>query len=839
MKEINYTLAEIAEIIGASNQTCSDKTKKISHISLDSRQLYSVVDSLFFAIEGKQHDGHNYIPQLLEKGLMNFVVSRNIEIPQSQSATLNILKVDDSTEALQKLAAFHRKQFQFPVIGITGSNGKTIVKEWLFQLLAKRFNIVRSPKSYNSQIGVPLSVWQMKPMHELGIFEAGISQPNEMGKLEKILKPEIGILTNIGYAHSEGFKSSEEKLKEKLKLFHHSKVLIFPADDKLIQNGIEELIQERVNNGEEKLQLFGWGNGENAQVKITDLKTEHAKTYIQLQYENNKYAVNLPFGDKASIENAISCACLGICLGITDLEFFSAFEQLTNVAMRLELKEAVNQCSLINDSYNSDLGSLKIALDFLKQQKQHTSKTIILSDILQSGMSEKMLYSDVSGMLEDSDIHNFIAIGPALCRNQEMFKSLRGSQFFYKDTDDFLEAIPSHHFNNETILLKGARDFHFEKIDRLLARKFHETVFEINLNAVAHNLAVVRQHLGNKSKIMAMVKAFSYGSGSFEIANMLQFQHVDYLAVAYVDEGVALRNAGINLPILVLNPDENSFESLLHYKLEPEIYSFRLLNSFIKKYNDNGCNSEFRIHIKLDTGMHRLGFLPDEIEEVASIIKGQSNLEIASILSHLSSSEDPNDDTFTKHQINIFKTSAEKLEHAIGYKTIKHILNSSGTVRFPEAKFDMVRVGLVLYGIDVTGVLSDKLEPVGQLKTTISQIKSLQKGDSVGYNRAYTAQKSMRIATIAIGYADGYRRIFGNKRASVLIAGKKATLIGNVCMDMSMVDITDIPEAREGDEVIVFGKGLPVEQLAKWAETIPYEILTGIGERVKRIYFKE
>lgn len=806
----------------------------VEHILLDSRQTLTSRGTLFFAIPGEQHDAHEFIAELIQNGVQNFVVSQSISEEVYAEKSVNILQVEDSIRALQKLAAYHRKQFDFTVIGITGSNGKTIVKEWLFQLLDARYKIVRSPKSYNSQIGVPLSVWQMQKEHQLGIFEAGISQPNEMEHLEKIIRPNIGILTNIGYAHAEGFENKAQKLQEKLKLFENAEVLICQADDELINEGLKVFNAKRKS----PLKIFSWGENEEATVQIKKIERENVNAHIELEYDGDPIAITIPFNDDASIENAITCAVCGIYIGLGE-SFFRSFEQLSQVAMRLELKDAVNNCSLINDSYNSDLGSLKIALDFLKQQEQHARKSLVLSDILQSGMLENYLIDELLRMIHESRLHRFIAIGPLLYRNRDAFGRLDCEMHFYNTTNEFLADIQHVNFKDESILLKGARSFHFEKISQLLERKFHETVFEIDLNAVSNNLAVVRNHLADKTKIMAMVKAFSYGSGPYEIANMLQYHRVDYLAVAYVDEGVALRNAGITLPILVLNPDVNSLNSLVYYKLEPEVYSFRMLNRFLKELKENEYPEKLPLHIKIDTGMHRLGFLPEEMDALAKQINGQKQVYVASILSHLSSSEDPKDDVFTKKQIAIFKQAAESLENKLGYEALKHILNSSGTARFPEGKMDMVRVGLVLYGLDITGILSDKLQVVGQLKTTISQIKTLEKGETIGYNRKHKVESKMRVATIAIGYADGYRRSFGNGKAYVLVGNKKAPVIGNVCMDMSMIDVTEIPEVKEGDEVMIFGKDLPVEELASWAETIPYEILTGIGERVKRVYYKE
>lgn len=795
----------------------------------DSRKIVTAQTSLFFAIKGDRRDGHEFIPNLYESGVRNFVV-RSAEYAAT-FRDANFLVVDDPLQALQHLAAYHRKKFNIPVVAITGSNGKTIVKEWLYQLLREDYHIVRSPKSYNSQIGVPLSVWEMRDDNNLAIFEAGISEPNEMHKLEKIIQPDTGIFTNIGSAHDENFENIAQKTTEKLRLFAHCKNLIYCKDYLVINEQIS-----KADFLPADLKLFTWSRRLKADLQIGRVSKNNGETEIQGIYNNRFIYIRIPFTDDASIENAIQSWAFMLHLKMEQEVIAERMLMLSPVAMRLEMKEGINNCSIINDSYNSDFGSLTIALDFLNQQKQHPKRTLVLSDILQSGKDEKSLYRDVAELLQKKNISRLIGIGPAISRQREFFT---GDTHFYQSTDEFLHDYHAGFFINETILLKGARLFGFERISKALQQKAHETVLEINLNAVVHNLNYYRSRLRPETKLMVMVKAFSYGSGSFEIANVLQFHHVECLAVAYADEGVELRKTGITLPIMVMNPEEQSFETMIDYKLEPEIYNFRILQLFsdvAKRKLPSG--QSFPVHLKLDTGMKRLGFESDDVNELVVRMRNHKHLRIASVFSHLAASDEAVHDGFTKHQSELFGRMADEIAKHFPYQFLRHILNSAGIMRFPEWQFDMVRLGIGLHGIAATIHEQKQLQFVSTLKTTISQIKTVKAGETIGYSRRGKVTRDSLIATVAIGYADGLNRKLGNGTGKMIVNGKSCPIVGSVCMDMTMLDITDV-EAREGDEVIVFGNDYTIIDMARDLGTIPYEVLTSVSQRVKRIYFHE
>ena len=832
MNQILYSISNIAEITAGKLLLNNEDSTTIINLLTDSRKISNAETALFFALKGKRHDGHQFVHDLYAIGIRNFVVSVDPEIFKCPSA--NFVVVDDSLLALQKLAAWHRAQFDLPVIGITGSNGKTIVKEWLYQLLRQDKHIVRSPKSYNSQVGVPLSVWQINKDNDLAIFEAGISEPGEMARLEKIIKPSIGIITNIGQAHDEHFNKENpalEKVGEKLELFKESNLIIYCKDYTQIHDAINSV--DYVGK-----RLFTWSKKQKADMQIAKILKHHEETELQCIYNQGFFNIKIPFIDDASIENAIHCWALLLCMGFENDLIAQRMEVLSPVAMRLELKEGIHNCSIINDTYNSDLGSLGIAIDFILQQKQHEKRSIILSDILQSGKNEEALYSEVANMIGQKKIDRIIGIGEAISRQGDLF--LMEKQF-YKSTEDFLKKMNPSMFQNETVLLKGARAFGFERISKLLQQKAHETVLEINLNAIVHNLNYYRSRLGSGKKIMAMVKAFSYGSGSFEIANALQFHRVDYLAVAYADEGIELRRAGISLPIMVMSPEKQSFETMIHYKLEPEIYGFRVLNQLyetLEKGFSSGEAGIIPVHIKLDTGMHRLGFEEEDINELIVKIKNNKFIRVQSIFSHLAASDEEHHSEFTKKQIDLFNRMSDKISSHLQYPILKHILNSSGISRFPEAQYDMVRLGIGLYGVSGDEVEQKNLACVGTLKSTISQIRNVNANESIGYSRKAIAKHDMTIATIAIGYADGFSRRLGNGKGKMLLNGKLASVVGNVCMDMCMIDITNIP-AKEGDEVMIFGAEYPIANLAEDMDTIPYEILTTVSQRVKRVYFHE
>ncbi|MFH1160064.1 MAG: bifunctional UDP-N-acetylmuramoyl-tripeptide:D-alanyl-D-alanine ligase/alanine racemase [bacterium] len=851
MSVLQYNASEIARITDGEVISSAPADPAISELLIDSRRLANPEGTLFIALVSGRNDGHRYIRELAEKGVKCFLISNlqlavgswqlagNIVIASAakQRDPVFIL-VSDTLTALQQLAAHHRKQFGYPVIGITGSNGKTIVKEWLYQLLSPDFQVIRSPKSFNSQLGVPLSVWKMEPRYDLAIFEAGISQPGEMDRLEEIIRPTIGILTNIGPAHDEHFSGYEGKAEEKLKIFVHSDILIYRSDYRMIGDLLER--SEKYT----ALKRFTWGSGERDDLMIKEIRKEQGHSCIRGLYQQKEIEITIPFTDEASVENAIHCWALTMVLGIPDpvSRITDRFPLLTSVAMRLELKEAINHCSLINDSYNSDINSLGIALDFLVQQNQHRKKTLILSDILQTGRSQEELYGTIARILAEKKIDRIIGIGPDISRNLHQFPMQKA---FFETTDEFLNHFPLSSFRDETILLKGARLFGFERISQALQQKSHETVLEINLDALVHNLNFYKAKLKPGVKIMAMVKAFSYGSGSYEIANLLQFNHVDYLAVAYADEGVELRNAGISLPIMVMSPEEESIETLLNYNLEPEIYNHRILRMLEEAIDRNptGSREAVPIHIKLDTGMHRLGFCPDELDALIERITGSHTIRVCSVFSHLAGSEDPNLDPFTGEQFRKFIEMSEKIRQAVGYPVLRHILNSAGISRFPEGQFEMVRLGIGLYGVGYDEVEQKRLRNVSTLRSVITQIKTIQAGETIGYNRIGKAYKDSLIAIVPVGYADGLDRKLGNGRGHLLVKGVRAPVIGNICMDLCMLDITQIVQSgtpvNEGELVIIFGDDFPVTELAKTLETIPYEILTSISRRVKRIYFHE
>jgi alanine racemase len=829
----HYTIEQIENITNGKLANKNVLIPKPAYLSLDSRKVVFPDSTIFFAIRNQHQNANLFIENLYKNGVRNFVTDdESIDVKKISLA--NVIVVSNTISALQQLAAFHRNQFKkdFCVVGITGSNGKTVVKEWLNHLLEEDFVIVRSPKSFNSQIGVPLSVLNINATNNLGVFEAGISLPGEMKMLEKIIQPDIGILTNIGNAHDEGFKNRTQKIREKLILFRHAKQLIYCADDEDVHDEIISFQQKHP-----KLQLFSWGSKSFNSVRVQSVKKNNSSSEIETLFQKKSYTVTIPFTDEASVENALNCLCVLMILNKTDKEILERFNTLYPVAMRLELKQGINHCTIINDSYSNDLYSLNIALDFLKQQKQNSVHTVILSDILQSGRKADELYHEIAGLLRQNKIDHFFGIGPEIFSVQNEFSFLK-NKLFFKSADDFLQNVSSLNFKDETILVKGARQFEFEKISHFLEQKVHQTVLAINLNALVYNLKKYKEKLLPATKIMAMVKAFSYGSGSHEIASVLEYNKADYLAVAYADEGVELRKAGVRLPIMILNVDSNTFDSVINYNLEPEIFSFTLLKDFISFLKKSEIEN-YPVHLKIDTGMHRLGFMEEDIDTLCRQISTNHYLRVKSVFSHLAASEDENEDDFTQHQFDLFKKACEKIESTLQYSFIKHIDNTSGISRHPDLQMDMVRLGIGLYGIDSNKKMQKQLKNVSTLTTTISQIKKLKAGETVGYGRKAKLVKDSVIAVVRIGYADGYSRRLGNGNGKMLLNDKLVPVIGNVCMDMTMLDITGIKNVKEGDEVMVFGEALPLPKLAEWAQTISYEIMTGVSQRVKRVYFEE
>lgn len=805
---------------------------KAKYLLTDSRTVAFPTESIFFAIKGLRNDGHQFLKELYLKGVREFVIEEKaytkplIQLLETLK-NCKIWLVPDAIISLQNFVSAKRSQFNLPVIAITGSNGKTIVKEWLSQLLAQKFNIVKSPKSYNSQLGVPLSVWQMNSSHNLGIFEAGISMKNEMGNLESVVQPSIGIFTNIGTAHDEFFQNKTEKIQEKLKLFKHVKCLIYCADDSVVKNEIGNYIKENNPNCD----LLAWSMIDENKI-FFHKNTFSNTTKLTYKLIDELEEIAIEFNDEASIQNLCHCIVALKYLGLNWAEIKARLQHLRPVSMRLELKEGINNCYLIDDTYNNDFIGLKLALEFLKQQNQHEKKILILSDILQINENDKNLYSEIAQLLTINKVSLLIGVGACISKNKDLFPA---NSIFFRNTELLIESISKLNFKDSIILIKGARTFQFEKIVNLLQSKSHETVLEINLDAITHNLNYYKQKIGNETRIMAMVKAFAYGAGNLEVASHLQFQGVDYLGVAYTDEGVYLRENGIVLPIMVMNPNESDFQKLIDYTLEPEIYSLKKLKQF-SEFIDNQVGL-VKIHIKLDTGMHRLGFEYEDIESVLAILNNNPNIIVATIFSHLAASENVVLDEFTVKQVEDFAKMAATISEGIGYLPIRHMLNTAGIARFTNYRMDMVRLGVGLYGIGTTEEDKQNLMMVSTLKTKISQVKNIANGDTVGYGRKGVTNRNSKIATIAIGYADGFDRRLGNGVGKVAINGQLCPTIGNICMDMCMVDITDI-EAVEGDEVVVFGQNPTVYDLAEYSGTIAYEILTNIGERVKRVFYK-
>ncbi len=796
----------------------------VSEIIIDSRSLTTSSEQLFFALTGKNNNGHLFIPNLYERGIKNFIVSE-MRNSYKNLTDANFILVPDTLKALHKLGHYYRTQFKKPLITLVGSNGKTIVKEWLFQLLKNDYKIVRSPKSYNSQTGVPLSLSLLDNKYDFAFIEAGISKKGEMQKLEAIVKPDIGIFVSFGQAHQENFSDMKEKAEEKMQMMNEVKSIIYSSDYKEVTDVIS------TNKKYDNKNNFTWSvNNKNTNLYRKSIRKNHNSSEIITVHENKEITYQIPFVDEASVKNSMVCLSFLLSQNLLTDNILKRFASLEPVEMRIEQKQGINNCLLINDSYNSDVISLKIALDTLEYQSVYKDRTLILSDIYQSGIEDAVLYQEVAEFVKAAKITKFIGIGKSISKHKHYFTDIKSS-FFYPSTLQFLNTFSKHSFRNENILLKGSRYFKFEQISDILQLKKHRTILEINTEAVVHNLNYYKSLLTKNTKITVMVKALSYGSGTYEIAKLLQHHKVDCLGVAFTDEGVKLRNAGITTDIIVMNPDEDGFTDIIDYNLEPEIYGFHILNAFAKK-TETYTGKKMPVHIKMDTGMKRLGFCDYEIDELIQQLKNYPQIYVKTIFSHLAVSDEPDNDEFTKQQISKFKKISKKIISELGYPVDRHILNSSGIERFPEANFEMVRLGIGLYGF---GFNQDKLMNVSTLKTQILQIKKVKKGETVGYGRKWTANKDTKIAILPLGYADGFSRALSNGVGEVLIKNIKVPIIGNVCMDMCMADIGSL-NAEEGDEVIIFGDEFPASEIAKKLNTIPYEIISGISERVKRIY---
>lgn len=815
---ISYTIAEIAGISGCCIH--GDHTPVIRQVCTDTRRIDLPSESLFVALRGPSHDGHRFLQEAHNAGIRSFLVAK---LPEQITLFPNssFLVAANPLTALQDLAAWHRRQFKGRIITVTGSNGKTIIKEWLAQLMQNCFHVVKSPKSYNSQIGVPLSVLNISGEEDYAVMEAGISMPGEMLHLQRILSPEIGIISNIGDAHQESFSDLPSKIKEKISLFRDCESIFSCLDHELIQ---AELTGAGFNG-----HRFTWSRNFAADLTITGEKIAGSFCHLSGTYQSKLVHLTIPFTDPASVDNLVHIWLFLLTIGYDQATLQAEVSKLEPIRMRLEQKAGINRCTLINDYYNSDIISLKIALDLLFQQTPHDRKTVILSDILQTGQSEEKLYLEISRMLENRNFHRLIGIGPAISRNRLLFAQPIQT---WPSTAEFLNQLHTEEFHDQAILLKGARSFAFEQISTALEEKIHATTLEIRMNDVRYNLEQYRRLVGPEVRIMAMVKAFSYGSGGVEMAKFLANERVDYLGVAFADEGIEIRRAGIQTPVIVMSPDFQQSDMITDYHLEPEIYTWTGLHIFSKTVRNLGLNP-YPVHIKLDTGMHRLGFDFRETDSLMDFLKNHPELYVKSVFSHLAASEDQENDDFTRLQIKRFSEACNHLETRITSPFLRHILNSSGIERFPDACFDMVRLGIGLYGIACTAMVS--LRPIATLKTRISQIHDLPAGESVGYGRRTITVKPTRIAIIPIGYADGIDRRLGNGNHGMLVKGKTTPTIGNICMDMTIIDVSGT-DAKEGDEVIVFGPSNPVTRIAETLQTIPYEVLTSISPRVKRIY---
>ena len=828
---MTYSIVKIATLIGARLYGSADAT--IGWLLTDSRSLCFPEQTLFFALRTKRNDGHKYIDDLYRRGVRNFVVE---QLPAGSYEGASFLKVPSPLAALQRLAERHRDEFDIPIVGITGSNGKTWVKEWLYQLLRTERTVTRSPRSYNSQIGVPLSVWLLNENSRIGLFEAGISQPGEMLALRDIIQPTIGVFTSLGMAHQENFRSLDEKCMEKLQLFHDAKVIVYPSDD--------DTVSRCVRRSDFKGERIGWSRFSEKAPMFVRTEGRHI-SYI---YKDVEGSYDIPFIDEASIENSITCAAVALYLGLTPEQIAANMANLEPIAMRLEVKEGRRGLTLINDSYNNDVNSLDIALDFMNRRPEQEGKckTLILSDIYQSGESPQELYAEVSELMQKRGIDRFIGIGPEI--TAQAAKIAVGHKWFFDDVEQFLQSSLLRSMHNEIVLLKGARAFGFERITEQLEQKVHETILEVDLNAVVNNLNHFRSLLRPETKMVCMIKADAYGAGAIEVAKTLQEHRVDYLAVATADEGAELRRAGITQNIIVMNPEMSSFKTLFDNDLEPEVYSFRIMDALIHAARAQGITG-WPVHIKLDTGMHRLGFntgtteSTEEISKLIACLKAQQAIIPRSVFSHFVGSDSDDFDKFSALQFERFDKASQQLQAAFSHKILRHIDNSAGIEHFPERQLDMVRLGIGLYGVEP---LSEKLRvknegsllPVSTLKTTILQIRNVAKDETVGYSRKGVLTRDSRIAAIPIGYADGLDRHLGNRHGYCIVNGQKAEYVGNICMDVALIDVTDIP-CYEGDQVEIYGRQLPFSVLSDILGTIPYEVLTSVSNRVKRVYYQD
>ena len=829
---MNYSITEIYNVLNVTGGQIIDEDAIVSQLLTDSRSLTLPSETIFFALRTEGGDGHNYIPDLYDKGVRNFVVANDYyALPECSSA--NYLAVESPLDALQALATYHRRRFrELPVIGITGSRGKTTVKEWLYQLLKDDYRIVRSPRSYNSQIGVPLSLWDIDNNTDLAIIEAGISTTGEMDNLQAMIRPTIGIITNLGSEHNDGFSSMQQKAQEKAKILFNCECIVYCADDPLVTHTIAPLVESDVALG------MSWSRNHcEAPLQVDRTDRTESTTTIHYTYDNKAGAITIPFNADRDLNNAITCLAVLLHLGLEQDVIAERMAALTPVGTRLNVIEGVNNCTLIVDSYTSDYNSLTPALNFMTRRAGIRPCTVILSDLSNESYIGDELYIRVSELLKTKRVNRLIGIGKGMCQYHRYFTDLPQSHFFH-DTQEFIDSFAKGDFDDETILIKGDPGFGFSQIINLLEAKQHITVMEVDLNALAHNFKFFKSLIKPGTKTVGMVKASGYGAGSYEIAKTLQDCGCDYLAVAVQDEGVELRKASITMPVIVLNPNGVNYKAMFQYQLEPEVYSIEMARDLIKEGRRYGVHG-FPVHIKIDSGMHRLGFIKEQLPELISLLTDQEVVKPVSIFSHLSVADEPDQDAYTQQQFDYFEACCETIQQSFDHHIMKHILNTSGAVRFPERQYDMVRIGIGLYGIrTLFDGSEDTLMPVSALRSIIISVKDWPAGTTVGYGRHGLLERDSRIATVNIGYADGFDRCFGNGRVNMWVGGKLCPTVGNVCMDAVMIDVTDVP-CKVGDTVEIFGEHVPVEQLSQARGTIPYEILTSISPRVKRVYYRE
>ncbi|WP_312902056.1 bifunctional UDP-N-acetylmuramoyl-tripeptide:D-alanyl-D-alanine ligase/alanine racemase [Chryseobacterium taichungense] len=815
---MNYSVNQIAEITNA--KIAGDGSLIIKNIAFDSRIIYSTKNTAFIAINTQKNSGEKFIEAAIDRGI-EIIISEHHQ-PNYENITWII--VENSVEFLQKLAKYHYENSHIKSIGITGSNGKTILKEWLYQCLWNEFPTVKSPKSFNSQIGLPLSLLQINFSHKLGIFEVGISKPDEMEKLENIFHPQIGLLTHIGTAHLANFASEEDLINEKIKLFKNSEVIIYNGDNLLVDKKIKTLYSSK------KLISYGFKENNHVNFKINIPKEDN----VVVKYFDEEISFPVHQRDEATLTNALALVTVLKELEIDNKNIIEKINALKAVEMRLEAIEGIKNNIVINDSFNLDLDSLKTALQFLNEYNK-PKKSLVLTDIVGVNSNSKELYEEVSELVNEQKFDSVFLIGNEISKFSELFKS---KTFTFINTQELIDSKHLTEIENQIILLKGARKFEIERLKDILELRKHDTVLEVNLNAILHNINFHKSLLKPKTKMMAMVKANAYGLGSYEISEFLQHHHIDYLGVAFVDEGVELRKKGITVPIVVMNPEQHSYETVIAYNLEPEIYSFRVLELFYEAVQKSGYDKKYPIHIKLETGMHRLGFKDFELDELIQVLNNK-NLKVQSIFSHLSSSDLPDEKEFTLHQLEIFNKNSNYLIENLGYSPIRHILNSSGITNYTDYQYDMVRMGIGMLGESPNSEIQKQLHSVVSFKTVISQISLVENGESVGYSRRFKTDHPTRIATIPVGYADGIPRLIGNQVGNVGINKTLAPIVGNICMDMMMINIDHIPNAKEGDSVTVFNAKPTLKDFAGYCNTITYEILTSISPRVKRIYVKD